>query len=162
MRRQGGASKFELSVVVAIIGLVALVGLDRFRDVQELAEKTLVESTVRNMQSELLVALAGRIIGGQENRIAEMIGSNPVSWMEVPPAGYVGEVNSLPELLAPGAWCFDTTRRELAYRARQDRNLTLAAGEVLLRWRIVPSGKPAESGRVDWVKLTPVVPYRWF
>lgn len=162
MLRQGGASKFEVSVVITIIGLIALVGLDRFRDVQELAEKTLVESTVRNMQSELLIVLAGYIINGQEYRIAEMVGSNPVKWMKEPPAGYVGEAGRRAESLAPGTWGFDPSRRELVYRARHDRNLSLAPGEVVLRWRINPAGTAAVADRVAWVRLAPVVPYRWF
>lgn len=174
LTRQCGLSKLEFQVVIAVMAVLALVVLERLQEIQEASEKTLVETTLRNISSGLRYAMAEDIIHGEEGRIAERAGSNPVRWLEHPPAGYVGEHPGLPAPLPHGGWFFDTTRRELCYLPLLDRHLVIAGGEHLLRWRIESSGEARDSSdsrdspdphapvRVAAVRVAAVPAYRWF
>ena len=157
-----GRSKLELSISVVIITFVAIVGLNRFAYVEEFSEMTVVEATVRNVRSGLRYAMAEKVIQGEEIRIAEFLGTNPVEWLTVPPAGYVGELPQAPGALGRGTWAFDRASRELVYRPRLALHLTVEAAEPVLRWRIEPTGGRDLAGRMGGVRVVSVVPYRWF
>ena len=160
--RQSASSQFEFLLVVAIISLLSLVALNRLQEIQELSEMTVVDATLRNISSGLRYAMAEYIIHGEERRIAELVGSNPVRWLEHPPAGYLGEYAAAPERLARGAWFFDATRRELCYRPILDEHLVIASGGQLLCWRIESSGNPRVMDRVGAVRVVAEPDYRWF
>jgi general secretion pathway protein G len=134
MKRQAGLGKFEFLVVVAVIGFISWLGLERLTYLQVLGEKTAVETTILNIQTGLRYATAGHIIRGEEMRIVEMVGSNPVRWLEKPPQDYVGECAGEH---ATGRWCFDVSSRELRYRPRLDLGLQPPRAKPgVLSWRI--------------------------
>ena len=155
MSRQRGITKLEFLVVVAVIGLLAWLGLGRLNEVQEIGEKAAVEATIRNIQSGLRFAMADAMTRGQGSRVATMLDSNPVGWLERPPEGYVGEGAAVPESMPPGGWFFDTRRRELIYRPRLAANLVIRGGEQFLRWRI-------RAGAGASATIVAETPYRWF
>lgn len=121
-------------MVVGIIVLLAAVLLNALQYVQEKVERTVMESTVRNMASGLKMEISARVIHGQVASFRELIGANPVQWLENPPQGYTGICG--PQRV-PGEWCYDGATREMVYRPRLDRNLEFrAAGVRELRWRV--------------------------
>lgn len=127
-------SLFQVSVVVAIIVLLATVLLNALHYVQEKVERTVMEATVLNMGKGLKMEISARTIHGQEASFRELIGANPVQWLENPPQGYTGVCG--PQR-APGEWCYDSKTREIVYRPRLDRNIEFrAAGTRELRWRV--------------------------
>ena len=136
-------SIFQFSLVLAAIAVVAIYLFDALYYAEEQAERTVMEATVRNMDSGLRVEAATRIMHGQEASIGELVGANPVQWLENPPVGYSGIC--LQELV-PGGWCFDAATQEIVYLPRVDRNLEyLEPGRPGLRWR---AGSAAEmAGR---------------
>ena len=160
--RSHGFSQLEFLVVVTVIGILALTALIRLLEVEEASEKTVVESTLRNIDSGLRQAMAGDIIHGQEGRIALLIGANPVRYLQAPPAGYLGEFFAAPVSPPAGAWFFDGTRRELCYRPKLGWHLAIAGGEPLLCWRIEPVGGRLAGGGVGSVRLVATAGYRWF
>ena len=97
-------SLLEFSVVLVVIGVAAAYFVDGLYYVQEQAERTVMEATVRNMDSGARMEAAMRSIRGQESSIGELIGSNPVQWLENPPVGYSGLCE---QQLVAGGWCFD-------------------------------------------------------
>lgn len=166
LQRQAGFSKLEFSVVLALMGAMAALALNRLHEVQEIAEKTAVEMTVRNIQSGLRWEMSERIMTKREASIAELAGGNPVRWLEKPPDGYLGEYPAAPDRFPPGTWYFDILDKELRYSPVLTRNLECREcarkrGELVLAWRIERAGNPM-LGRGDLVRLLPVVPYRWF
>lgn len=150
MKRQSGLGKFEFLVVVAVIGFISWLGLERLTYLQVLGEKTAVETTILNIQTGLRYASAGHIIRGEERRIAEMVGSNPVQWLEKPPQDYVGECAGE---LGTGRWCFEPSSRELRYRPRLGLGLQPPPPKPeVLSWRIESS---AGAASVRIVALSP-------
>ncbi|MDP2227035.1 MAG: hypothetical protein Q8J78_06125 [Moraxellaceae bacterium] len=134
VKRQSGLGKFEFLVVVAVIGIISWLGLERLTHLQVLGEKTAVETTILNIQTGLRYASAGHIIRGEEMRIVEMVGSNPVQWLEKPPQDYVGKCAGE---LGTGRWCFEVSSRELRYRPHLDLGLQPPRPEPgMLSWRI--------------------------
>ncbi|MDP2810880.1 MAG: hypothetical protein Q8O34_12095 [Rhodocyclaceae bacterium] len=161
--RQKGLNRFEFSVAVSVTGVIATVFLVKVLDAQELGERTKVEATVRNVQAGLHWAMAEALMRGEEDRVAELPGSNPVRWLDNPPEGYLGEFDGAPTVVASGAWYFDRRRSELAYRPRLTHHLTVTGGGAELRWRIVPGqgvGQPALRGGASPV-IVAVTLYRW-
>lgn len=153
-------SLFQFSVVLAVIGVAAIFLFDALYYVEEQAERTVMEATVRNMNSGVRMEAAIRVMRGQEASIPELVGADPVKWLENPPVGYSGTCQ--PEL-APGAWCFDAATREIVYRPRVDRHLEyLDPGRSGLRWRVGSvaemaggnSGKPASAGEIRLFSTT--------
>lgn len=132
-------SLLQFSVVLAVIGVVAVFLLDALYYALEQAEKTVMEATVRNMDSGVRMQAAVRVMRGQEASIRELVGTNPVQWLENPPVGYTG--NCQRELVR-GGWCFDAETHEIVYRPRVDRHLEYhGSGSSGLRWRAVSTAE---------------------
>lgn len=166
--KEKGLTLFELAVVAAILGILALVLLDRVLVYQEMAEKTVVELTAMNMRSGMRYRVAELMVHNQEGEIAAMVGENPVKWLEAPPPNYLGELSGPQENeIFPGNWYFDKNERELHYRVKRERHFVSGpSGKHELRFRVTSSTKRAEAGGaempVQGVTLTLVEPYRWF
>ncbi len=159
-----GLSKlFQFSLAVAIIGVLAAGLLNKLWQIQEKSEKVLVETTIQNVSSGLRNATAAFMFHGQDARIKELVGTNPVLWLQKAPDGYLGDCAATVGGLGPGTWCFDASLRELRYRPKLDRNLKLHDASGILRWRIDAAGSGMQgSKRVDWVEIVSVTAYTWF
>jgi hypothetical protein len=156
-------SLLEFSVILAVIGLLASSLFEGLHYTQEQTEKLVVESTIRNISTGLLNAIAERMFHGQDGKIVELVGTNPVIWLEKPPAGYLGEFPSAQANVPPGAWFFDQASKELRYRPNIDRHLKLEAADGMFGWRV--DGISASGGtgsKVDSVKVTVLTRYQWF
>ena len=114
-RREG--RKFEFPVLVAIIGVLAILLMNALERVREQFEEAAVQSEVAALRVELMDRLAHhQSVGG-----ALPATRNPLRWIERKPGNYVGERDATPE--ADGVWYFDRKREELAYRYRSGREV---------------------------------------
>jgi hypothetical protein len=159
--RPGRISRFQLSATV-VVTVLTLVGWAGLRDLRERLELAQVAATVRNLNSGLQMEVAHRIAAGQEGSIATLAGANPVPWLATSLPGYVGEVAAPPPVPAPGAWYFDRSRGELAYRPLLTRHLRGAGWPPLLRWRIERSSPPPRLLLTGGLALVALVDYRWY
>jgi hypothetical protein len=151
----------EYGVAAAIIGVVAAVLLGAVLYYEELGEKTEVELTVLNIRAGLRYQVADHIMKGRTNELLALDGSNPVQWLERPPARYAGERRCAGlETIERGEWCFDPDRKELRYRPRL--HSYLSPDLYVLRWRVVPVFGTTGSRSVDSLALVNVEPYHWF
>lgn len=152
-----GFTLFELLVVAVMLGILALFLLDRVLTYQEMAEKATTEMTIMNMRTGLRYQIAELLVSNQENKMAGLVGENPVKWLERAPPNYLGELKKPNwDEIPPGSWYFDLSRRELCYRVNGHRNFVSSQ-----------SGKQAVCLRVTalsggWARLTLVEQYRWF
>lgn len=155
---------FEYSVLAAIVGILVTVLLNALNHVQEKAERTIMETTLSNMESGLKMEISTRTIQGKAASIRELIGGNPVQWLASSPQGYSGICGGQ---RAPGEWCYDSASRELVYRPRHDRSLEFrVAGTRELRWRVGlvrdTSGRQAnENEPVGQIGVIPTTSFVW-
>lgn len=157
-------SLFQVSVVVAVIALLAAVLLNSLSYVQEKAERTMVEATVLNMEKGLQIEIQTREIRGQSATIGDLVGANPVNWLASPPKGYAGVCK---KTKAPGEWCFDETTREIAYRPRLEASLEFREpGRRDLRWRVgsaqeIAGGPAGDSVVVGGIRVFSTTSFVW-
>lgn len=144
MKRQLGSNKFEFAITVMIFGVLATALLARLNAIQEEAERTEVELTVRNIRVGIQLAIGEHIMRGEEDRIGEVAQASPVDFLGHKPRGFTEA--KLPE--APGQWTYDPVRRELGY---QPRIPGAFADATELRWRYV--ARVDSSGRTIGVSL---------
>jgi hypothetical protein len=144
MGRQRGSSKFELAITVAIFGVLAAALMARLNAIQEEAERTEVELTVRNIRVGIQLAIGERIMRGEEERLGDVAQASPVDFLGHKPRGFTEA--KAPE--APGQWSYDPVRRELGY---QPRIPGAFADATELRWRYVT--RFDSSGRTVGVSL---------
>jgi hypothetical protein len=152
------ARLLEFAVAVAAIGVVSLLLLEALFDAQAEAEKLTVESTVRNMNSGLVLAQAALLVAGREAELPGLRARNPFGWLESLPAGYVGA--ALPAALEPGGWCWDAAAGLVVYRPRHEGGLKVADGVPLLRWRVQASADP-QVMRPGALRIVAAVGYEW-
>lgn len=145
MRCQLGASKFEFSLVVIIVGILATALLARLHAIEAEAERTEVNLTVRNIRVGIQLAAGERIMRGEENRLGEVARASPLDFLGHRPRGFNAEAR-VP--MAPGQWAYDPVRHELAYQPRLPAAFNDAAE---LRWRYM--ARFDASGRAIGAKL---------
>jgi general secretion pathway protein G len=134
----------QFAVTLAIAGVLWAVLLDSLHTIQEQSERTVMEATVRNMNSGLRLEIAARIMHGEEATLPALVGNNPVNYLEKPPLDYLGPCT---EDFPHGKWCFDERTREIAYRPRREEHLAYPAdGRRDLRWRIASAAERAGTG----------------
>ena len=145
MRKHRGRSKLEFLVIVALFGILAAALLDRLTGIEQAAERTEIELTVRNMRVGLQRAIGERLMRGEEHRLAELVDANPVGFLGWLPQGYRGEA-AAPG--GPGTWRFDPATHALAYRPRQPEAF---GGRTELRWKLASQG--SVGGRIAGMRL---------
>lgn len=162
-----GFSRFELLVSVILIGVLTAVLLDYSLRYQERAEKAVMEATAINIRSGLRLRVAELMMQDRMREIGNLIGENPVNWLEKPPANYMGSVDSSSRISLPeGSWYFDASRRELIYLPRLSRFFkTDAAGEKAVRFRVTSKKKLQHAGgniSHEGVEFVLINEYTWF
>jgi len=151
LSRPAGFGLLELVVAIAAISILMYVLLDRIAWVQEMAEKTESEETVRSIETALRLEAASRVArGGAPD---DLLLENPVRWLQSPPRNYLGELAADPRECRPACWYYLTRPRLLVYRPGRADHLT---GARELRFRVV--AEPGSGG----LRLVPVRAYRWF
>lgn len=168
-KRQAGASRVELAVAVAVVGVLAAALLERVLYVEEYAEKTAMELTIANLQSGLRARVGSLLIADQASKIPTLVNDNPIDWLDGKPGNYLGEFPEQPAQDAKGHWYFDSKRRELVYTANNRLHFTPSLyRDYSVRLRVMPvldsqAALPGKStGQQDWVALVVVNDYRWF
>ena len=161
--RQTGLTWLEFSVVASLLAVLAGSLLTALLYYEELAEATVVQLTIENIRSGLRYQIADRLVAGRTPEIGQLLGANPVSWLERSPDGYVGivrtdSVRSLPA----GSWFYDVDRGEIGYVPKLSFHLVAEpGGRAILRWRMQALRSPT-PGDVEGLMLVMVTPYRWF
>lgn len=172
LRAQSGLTLIEL-MVCCLLALLLFIGYLRVtRHYQEEMEEISVRLTISRIQVGMALEWARRIGAGDSRRgTGELVGANPVRWLDEPPHNYLGELKA-PKLdkLTPGRWLFDLSRKELVYIVDNGDNLTFKNSfepVKVLRWHVRLAGtEPGEKKDTEpefgELKLMPVYEYRWF
>jgi hypothetical protein len=150
----------ELMASILVIAVFAGFLLNALLQAEEMTERAGVQMTVMNLRSVLRLQIANYVIAGREAELSQLVGANPVRWME-PPPGYLGEVTGAKEgEMKSGTWHFDSDRREVVYLPQGRTGFKpLPGGKHVLRWRI-QAGAP--SGMMHGIDLVAVEEIAWF
>jgi type II secretory pathway pseudopilin PulG len=165
--RTKGISRVELLVVVAVVGVIGGVFLERMRYYQEYAEMTAVDVTVEHMRTGLRYRVGELLVDSRMSEISSLADENPVNWLDTRPPNYLGEFDGAPpETDVKGQWYFDSRQHELVYTANNRRFFTPAAyRDYTVRLRAVrlqgDPRDPAQKGQPAWVSLVQVSDGRW-
>lgn len=117
VRPARGFSFLELIVVIALIGILLSVAINRLLPYIDDAERVGVVTLESQIKSALMLSAAKRIAGGRSESISELNGSNPMRLMLDTPQNYVGELSGGESASAPRRnWYFDLDTRRLVYR----------------------------------------------
>lgn len=162
-------SKLELLVLLAVVGILASIVLERMLTYQELVEKTVMEATVTNMRSGMRLRIAELKMRERNHEIGTLLQQNPIDWLEQPPANYRG---TLPATFKSNAhdsgWFFDAGTGELVYRPRLHRFFESASkGDDAVRFRVVAKNARKKNGeqsftQVEGLEIVTTGKYMWF
>jgi general secretion pathway protein G len=168
---QQGFSRFEVLVVVALLGILSAVLLERMRYLQEYAEMTAVEVTVANLRTGLRYRVGDLLIRDKLSEISTLADENPINWLETRPPNYLGEYDAEPDSDVKGRWYFDRSHHELVYTANNRRFFTPASyRDYTVRLRAVRLQQGASGSKQavnaaatpQWVSLVQVTDGKWF
>lgn len=157
----GGASRgfglVDLAVALAVLAILLYFLLDRVLYMQEVAEKTEVEETVRSINYGLRLEAASRIARGPDPGRLALEKDNPIKWLNAPPRNYVGEHEKAPGHAKPGYWYFQLQSRQLIYRPNRAERLRIEGmKEKELRFDVRRNGVSSQP------RLVPHPAYVWF
>lgn len=165
MERQRGATKLEFAVAALLFAVAVGTLLHALRYRQEEAEKLTVDLTVMAMRTGLMAEIADRLIKRSGTDAADLVGANPVRWLQAPPPGYMGEFKEAdPRFMQPGSWYFNQKTGEMVYKLHSAsffRRLDGGEGQEI-RWRAQARSGKKEKVAVDEMALLPTVAYEWF
>jgi general secretion pathway protein G len=136
-RRQRGSGWFEFALAAVSLSALAGVLLHQLIEYPSLAERAVVDLTLRNMRSGLRWQVAERLLRGRAGDLASLEGANPVLMLARPPDGYAGEFGAREAAPRdPGTWYFDRERRQLAYLPRRAWHSATSSGLAEMRWQV--------------------------
>ncbi len=155
--RDSGFSLIELAVAIALLAGLLYFLLDRVLYMQEMAEKTEVEETVRSMNYALRLEASSRLVRGSAINQSSLTNENPIKWLSSQPRNYMGELTDAPSGAKPSYWYFHLGERALIYIPNRASHLAVKEGKLKeLRFDVmVPIG-------TAYPQLVPHAPYTWF
>ncbi|CAG0930230.1 MAG: hypothetical protein EFKGCFLK_01201 [Rhodocyclaceae bacterium] len=152
-----GFSLVELAVALALLSGLLYLLLDRVLTMQEMAEKTEVEETVRSIDHALRLEAASRMARGGGPKRLPLEKENPIKWLQTPPRNYLGEMEKPPGHAVPAFWYFHPGERQLIYRPNRAEHLVVEGGGTReLRFAV------RGDGNLPHPRLLPLTAYKWF
>lgn len=152
-----GFSLVELAVALAVMAGLLYFLLDRVLYMQEVAEKTEVEETIRSINYGLRLEAASRLARGTSPGQLPLEKDNPIKWLNTPPRNYLGEFAKAPDGAKPGFWYFQPDERRLIYRPNRAERLAIEATKGKeLRFEVRMNVGMSQP------QLVPQLPYAWF
>ena len=155
--RWSGFSLVELAVAIAVLSGLLYFLLDRVLYMQEVAEKTEVEETVRSINFAIGLEAASRMARGADPKRLPLEKENPIKWLQTPPRNYLGELEKPPEHARPTYWYFHSGELQLIYRPNRTEHLTIE-GKRGKELRFVVR----VDGDLSQPRLFPRFSYVWF
>jgi general secretion pathway protein G len=155
--RWSGFSLVELAVAIAVLSGLLYFLLDRVLYMQEVAEKTEVEETVRSINYGLRLEAASRLARGAEAGRVSMEKENPIKWLQSPPRNYLGEYAKAPENAKRGYWFFQPDERQLIYRPNRANQLSVLGTKSKEIKFVVRTDESLSQPQLE-----PYAPYAWF
>jgi prepilin-type N-terminal cleavage/methylation domain-containing protein len=166
--RRRGFTLIELTVVICIVAVLAVVLLERLMRIQELAEKTAMEQNLAAINVALTMKFAALVTARRGREISREVGANPVDLLARPPQNYLGELAKVDAgSLPPRSWYFDRDSGDLVYIPGRTRFLTEPLDAPSgLRFRVMLTEPSQRAGQAPLDELAqpfirPVVAYRW-
>ena len=114
-RSQRGFTLLEMIIVIAMIGYLGTIVLDRLWKYRIYAEEAAVTATVGNIRSALGLEVAKLAVRGQIRKLPTLANTNPMLLLAQKPHNYLGEFDNNNEIKETGIWYFDTTEKTLNY-----------------------------------------------
>lgn len=152
-----GFSLIELAVALAVLAGLLYFLLDRVLHMQEVAEKTEVEETVRSIDYALRLEAASRMAREADPKRLPLEKENPIKWLQTPPRNYLGEMEKPPGHARPAFWYFHPGERQLIYRPNRAEHLMVGGKKGReLRFAV------RVDGDLPHPRLLPYFPYAWF
>ncbi len=165
-----GFTLIEMLVVVVAIGILAGFALDRLYPLIGRAERVAFMRIQAQLQNQLTLVTAERMVRGESATIPQLAGANPMALLLKPPENYLGEFEGEPGGAPDGHWYFNMITGTLVYlvggHTRFD-GLDGPADKVLFRVRLAFTDRndngryEASRDRFDGIWLAPVYAYRW-
>ena len=153
------ARQLEFALAVIIIATVSAILIDRLHSLQEDAERLMVESTVRNINSGLMLHMATLVAAQRESELPGLAQKSPADWLERVPNDY-REAPRCDHDLSPGAWCWEKPTKRLYYRPRLHDGLKIEGNMPFLVWTLRWPGAVSEI-RPGALRMEPVQDYHW-
>jgi hypothetical protein len=163
-----GAFLFKFLVSFTLLGLGWGLVSDNLSQYQEAAEKAQMEHTIGALRSGLHIRVVELISNGKEERIATLVGQDPMQWLEKRLSNYAGEANEAdPAARLGGNWYFDTASGVLTYWVKTgSRFRPDSRNQKKVRLRIQSDVKRVEpnklqQNKIEGVRLVLLEPYSW-
>lgn len=113
-----GFTLWELMVVIALVVTLFVTAIENLLPMRGDAERAAVAATVGSLQSALGMESIRRAMTRGDEMLETMDGANPMDWLAVTPANYLGVIDGDLSSVPRGHWAFDVTQGILFYRVR--------------------------------------------
>jgi prepilin-type N-terminal cleavage/methylation domain-containing protein len=114
--RRGGFTLLEISVVIAIMAILAAMFLKKMLFYQVQVERVAAQQVVVVLRSALHMQVVTLIAQGRQSELASLASQNPMDWLALKPENYNGEFYApAAEFIVPGNWYFDRSDMKLIY-----------------------------------------------
>jgi prepilin-type N-terminal cleavage/methylation domain-containing protein len=166
MSLQRGFTLFEIVVVILLIGVLMTMAIDRMLQLQVIAEKVSVQQMIGNLQGAVNLQAAELIVDKGLDSVRSLAGTNPMQYLQVPPANYIGlkDDNNAAQL-PQESWYFDTKQNILVYTVKNtDYFETTLVGAPRIRLRvelIFKDNNGRGAGQVRGINVNSLDEYRW-
>jgi general secretion pathway protein G len=169
-RARGGFTLIEMLVVIVCIGILAGFALDRLLPLIGRAERVAFMRIQSQLQNQLTLVTAERMVRGESATIPALAGSNPMDFLLKPPENYLGAFEGMPNDSPSGHWYFDTSTGTLVYQVGSHTRfdgLDGPADQALFQVRLAFTDEngdgvyQASRDRFDGIWLAPVYAYSW-
>lgn len=112
---QSGFTLLEMVIVIAMVGFLAIIVLDRLWKYRVYAEEAAVTATIGNIRSALGLEVSRLAVRGQARKIPSLENTNPILLLAQKPYNYLGEFKNNKTIKETGVWYFDTKNATLNY-----------------------------------------------
>ncbi len=124
-----GAVRFDVLVTVVVIALLSLVLLDRLSEAQRSVERVVVDAEVAGLRTELQLAVASRMIRGEDGTLQNWVGRNPLELASGEPRGEKLPV-AVDGFSFGGAWRWSAEAGALVYEYRNGERQQLRLAKI--------------------------------